>query len=186
MTYIGKSVIRKEAVDKVTGAAKYTNDFQETGTLHAKMLISPYAHANITSIDFSDAWKIPGVKAILGDERFPLVGEEIKDRSPIAYKRVRYHGEPIAVVVAENPAIAIKAVNAIKVSYELLPVVNSPRAAFSEDSTLVHENLESYEKTDRVYPIPNTNVANLTKIRKGNIKKGFMESDVVVEFHFII
>ena len=112
--------------------AKYTNDFQETGTLHAKMLISPYAHANITSIDFSEAWKIPGVKAILGDERFPLVGEEIKDRSPIAYKRVRYHGEPIAVVVAENPAIAIKAVNAIKVSYELLPVVNSPRAAFKK------------------------------------------------------
>ncbi|MBS4224299.1 xanthine dehydrogenase family protein molybdopterin-binding subunit [Lederbergia citrea] len=181
MTYIGKSVIRKEAADKVTGVAKYTNDFQETGTLHAKMLISPFAHANITSIDFSEAWKISGVKAILGDERFPLVGEVIKDRSPIAYKRVRYHGEPIAVVVAETPFIAIKAVAAIKVSYELLPVVNSPREAFSKDSPLVHEHIESYEKIDRVYPIPNTNVANLTKIRKGNIETGFTESDVIVE-----
>lgn len=64
--YIGKSVIRKEALEKVTGKAKYTDDFQETGALHAKMLISPYAHADIASIDFSEAWKIPGVIAILG------------------------------------------------------------------------------------------------------------------------
>lgn len=66
LNYIGKSVIRKDALEKVTGEAKYTNDFQEAGTLHAKMLISPYAHANIVSMDFSEAGKIPGVKAILG------------------------------------------------------------------------------------------------------------------------
>lgn len=130
MEYIGKSVIRKEAFEKVTGKAKYTDDFQETGTLHAKMLTSPYAHADIVSMDFSEAWKIPGVRAILGDEPFPLAGEEIKDRSPIAYKRVRYHGEPVAVVVAENPITAKKAADAIKVSYKPLPVVNSPVRPF--------------------------------------------------------
>lgn len=182
LDYIGKSVIRKEALDKVTGEAKYTNDFQEAGTLHAKMLISPYAHATIVSMDFSEAWKIPGVKAILGDEPYPLVGEEIKDRYPIAYKIVRYHGEPVAVVVAENPIIAKRGVDAIKVSYEPLPVVNSPREAFQKDAPLIHEHLDSYKKQERVYPIPNTNIANLNKIRKGNIEKGFMESDVVVEF----
>lgn len=182
LDYIGKSVIRKDALDKVTGEAKYTNDFQEAGTLHANLLISPYAHANIVSIDFSEVWKIPGIKAVLGDEPYPLVGEEIKDRSPIAYKRVRYHGEPVAVVVAETPIIAKRGVDAIKVSYEPLPVVNSPREAFQQDAPLLHEDMESYEKQERVYPIPNTNIANLNKIRKGNIEQGFMESDVVAEF----
>ncbi len=182
MEYIGKSVIRKEALEKVTGKAKYTNDFQETGELHAKMVTSPYAHASITSMDFSAAWKIPGVTAILGDEPFPLVGEEIKDRSPIAYRTVRYHGEPVAVVVAENPIIAKRAADAILVSYEPLPVVNSPREAFRNPSHLVHENLASYEKQEHVYPVPDTNIANLTKIRKGDRDKGFGESEVTAEF----
>ena len=183
MEYIGKSVIRKEALDKVTGKAKYTHDFQETGELHAKMVTSPYAHASITSMDFSAAWKIPGVTAILGDEPFPLVGEEIKDRSPIAYRTVRYHGEPVAVVVAENPIIAKRAADAILVSYEPLPLaVNSPREAFRNPSHLVHENLASYEKQEHVYPVPDTNIANLTKIRKGDRDKGFGESEVTAEF----
>nr|WGD67809.1 molybdopterin-dependent oxidoreductase [Bacillus velezensis] len=182
MEYIGKSVIRKEALEKVTGKAKYTDDFQETGTLHAKMLTSPYAHADIVSMDFSEAWKIPGVRAILGDEPFPLAGEEIKDRSPIAYKRVRYHGEPVAVVVAENPITAKKAADAIKVSYKPLPVVNSPREAFQKDAPLVHEHADRYEKTKGVFPVPKTNIANLDKVRKGNIEDGFRESDVTAEF----
>ncbi|KUP40503.1 xanthine dehydrogenase family protein molybdopterin-binding subunit [Bacillus velezensis] len=182
MEYIGKSVIRKEALEKVTGKAKYTDDFQETGTLHAKMLVSPYAHADIVSMDFSEAWKIPGVRAILGDEPFPLAGEEIKDRSPIAYKRVRYHGEPVAVVVAENPITAKKAADAIKVSYKPLPVVNSPREAFQKDAPLVHENADRYEKTKGVFPVPKTNIANLDKVRKGNTEDGFRESDVTAEF----
>lgn len=182
LEYIGKSVIRQEAFDKVTGRAKYTNDFQETGTLHARMLVSPYAHADIASMDFSEAWKVPGVKAILGNEPFPLVGEEIKDRSPIAYKRVRYHGEPVAVVVAETPVIAKQAVDLIKVSYKPLPVVNSPRQAFQKDAPLVHERLSDYEKPPGVYPIPGTNVATLDKIRKGDIEKGLRESEVIAEF----
>ncbi|CEG28933.1 xanthine dehydrogenase family protein molybdopterin-binding subunit [Bacillus sp. B-jedd] len=182
MEVIGKSVIRKEAWDKVTGKARYTNDIHETGTLHARMAISPYAHANIISMDFTEAWKVPGVKAILGNEPFPLVGEEIKDRSPIAYKRVRYHGEPVAVVVAETPVQAQHAADLIKTVYEPLPVVNSPSDAFQKDALLVHEQLGEYQKLEGVYPIPGTNVANLDKIRKGDIQKGFGESEVVVDF----
>ncbi|WHX41000.1 xanthine dehydrogenase family protein molybdopterin-binding subunit [Mesobacillus sp. AQ2] len=182
MEYIGKSVIRKDAYEKVTGAAKYTGDFGSPRTLHAKMLISPYAHATIISIDFSEAWKIPGVKAILGGEPYPLAGEEIKDRPPLACKKVRYHGEPVALVVAETPVSAKMAVDAIRVTYEPLPVVNSPTEAIKKDAPLVHENIASYEKMPGVYPVPNTNIANLNKIRKGNIEKGFGESDVVAEF----
>jgi CO/xanthine dehydrogenase Mo-binding subunit len=182
LEYIGKSVIRKDAYEKVTGAAKYTGDFGSPRTLHAKMLISPYAHARIISIDFSEAWKIPGVKAILGGEPYPLAGEEIKDRPPLACKKVRYHGEPVALVVAETPVSAKMAVDAIRVTYEPLPVVNSPTEAIKKDAPLVHENIASYEKMPGVYPVPNTNIANLNKIRKGNIEKGFGESDVVAEF----
>jgi CO/xanthine dehydrogenase Mo-binding subunit len=180
--YIGKSVIRKDAFEKVTGAAKYTGDFGSPRTLHAKMLISPYAHARIISLDFTEAWKIPGVKAILGGEPYPLAGEEIKDRPPLACKKVRYHGEPVALVVAETPVSAKMAVDAIRVTYEPLPVVNSPTEAIKKDAPLVHENIASYEKMPGVYPVPNTNIANLNKIRKGNIEKGFGESDVVAEF----
>ncbi|MGD6842388.1 xanthine dehydrogenase family protein molybdopterin-binding subunit [Bacillus infantis] len=182
MDYIGESVIRKEAYDKVTGKAKYTNDYQQTGTLHAKMLISPYAHADIVSIDFSEAMRIPGVKAVLGNEPFPLAGEEIKDRPPIAYKRVRYHGEPVAVVVADTPLNAKKGVDAIKAEYRPLPAVHSPREALRSDAPLVHENLGSYEKRERVYPVPGTNIASVDKNRKGNIEQGFRESEVEAEF----
>ena len=62
----------------MTGKAKYTDDFQETGTLHAKMLTSPYAHADIVSMDFSEAWKIPGVRAILGMNLFRLQVRKLK------------------------------------------------------------------------------------------------------------
>jgi CO/xanthine dehydrogenase Mo-binding subunit len=182
LDYIGESVIRKEAYDKVTGKAKYTNDYQQTGTLHAKMLISPYSHADIVSIDFSEAKRIPGVKAVLGNEPFPLAGEEIKDRPPIAYKRVRYHGEPVAVVVADTPLNAKKGVDAIKAEYRPLPAVHSPREAFRSDAPLVHENLGSYEKRERVYPVPGTNIASMDKIRKGNIEEGFRESEVEAVF----
>lgn len=182
MDYIGKSVIRKEAWDKVTGQAQYTDDFQSPGTLHAKMVISPYAHAQIVSMNFSEAWKIPGVKAILGNQPFPLVGEEVKDRPPIAYQKVRYYGEPVALVVADTPLNAKKAADAIEVEYAPLPVVNSPREAFEKTAPLVHEHIESYEKKPRVYPVPGTNIANLTKIRKGDIQQGFKESEVEAEF----
>lgn len=178
---IGESVYRKEAADKVTGAAKYTADFMASGMLHAKMVISPYAHASITSIDASEAWKIPGVRAIVAGERFPLMGEEIRDRPPIAVEKVRYHGEPVALVVADTPSQAKKAADAIRVGYEPLPVVNSPSEALKRDAPLVHEHLHQYEKGVMVYAEPGTNIANRTKIRKGSIAQGWAESEVVVE-----
>ncbi|TLS35386.1 xanthine dehydrogenase family protein molybdopterin-binding subunit [Pseudalkalibacillus caeni] len=181
MYIIGKSVYRKEAVDKVTGEAIYTNDIQSPGMLHARMLLSPYAHARIISINTEKAWKIPGVRAILAGERFPLTGEEIRDRPPIAVDKVRYFGETVALVVADNPVQAKRASELIEVVYEPLPVVNSPTEAMQANAPLVHENIESYEKVERVNPEPNTNIANRTKIRKGNIQKGWSESDVTVE-----
>jgi CO/xanthine dehydrogenase Mo-binding subunit len=181
LNIIGESVYRKEGIDKVTGAAKYTADVMITGMLHAQMVISPYAHAKIIAIDTSEARNISGVRAIIAGQQFPLMGEEIRDRPPIAVEKVRYHGEPVALVVADSPAQAKQAVDAIRVVYQPLPVVNSPSEALQRDAPLVHENLHQYEKNVMVYSEPGTNIACRTKIRKGSIEQGWSESDVIVE-----
>lgn len=178
---VGKSVIRKEAYDKVTGRAKYTNDYQSTGMLSGKIVISPYGHAKIVNIDTSRAWKVPGVRAILAGKHYPLTGEAIRDRPPIAVDKVRYHGEPVALVVADTPTQAKTAADLIHVQYELLPVVNSPTQAFQRDAPLVHEHLGEYEKEEDSHPVPGTNIATHIKIRKGNMEQGWAESETVVE-----
>ncbi|MCM3764294.1 xanthine dehydrogenase family protein molybdopterin-binding subunit [Neobacillus niacini] len=178
---VGKSVIRKEAYDKVSGRAKYTNDYQSTGMLSGKIVISPYGHAKIVNIDTSRAWKVPGVRAILAGKHYPLTGEAIRDRPPIAVGKVRYHGEPVALVVADTPTQAKTAADLIHVQYELLPVVNSPTQAFQRDAPLVHEHLGEYEKEEDSHPVPGTNIATHIKIRKGNMEQGWAESETVVE-----
>jgi CO/xanthine dehydrogenase Mo-binding subunit len=181
---LGKSVVRKDALDKVTGRAKYTHDYHSLPMLSAKMVISPYGHAKIVSVDTTDAWAVYGVRAILAGRRFPLTGEAIRDRPPIAVDKVRYHGEPVALVVADTPTQAKKAADLIKVQYDLLPVVNSPSQAFQKDAPLVHDQLGEYKKEKYVYPVPNTNIATHIKIRKGNMERGWNESEAVVEAAF--
>jgi CO/xanthine dehydrogenase Mo-binding subunit len=184
LNVIGKSVIRKDAFEKVTGKAKYTNDYQSVQMLSGRMVISPYAHARIVEVDDSEAKKAPGVRAILTGDYLPLTGEEIRDRPPIAVDKVRYHGEVVALVVADTPVQAKKAADLIKVKYELLRVVNSPTEAFQKDAPLVHEQLGNYKKSADVYPVAGTNIATRVKIRKGNMEKGWVQSDEVVEENF--
>ncbi len=181
---VGKSVYRKDALEKVTGAAKYTADFSERDVLHGRLVVSSYAHAKIKSVDTSAAWTVQGVRAIVLGQSFPLTGEEIKDRPPLAFDKVRYYGEPVAIVVADNESIAKQASELIDVTYEPMLIVNSPREAIVPGAPLVHENLVSYEKIQHVYPEPNTNIADRTKIRKGDMVKGWSESEYVVEASF--
>ena len=107
----------------------------------------------------------------------PLTGEAIRDRPPLAVEKVRYHGEAVALVVADTPVQAKKGADLIKVQYELLPVVHSPTQAFQKDAPLVHEHLGEYEKEVDSYPVPGTNIATHIKIRKGNMEKGWAESE---------
>jgi CO/xanthine dehydrogenase Mo-binding subunit len=179
---IGKSVFRKESLEKVTGAAKYTGDYNITGLLHASIVASPYAHAKIKRIETSEAWKVPGVRTIVTGKQCPiLTGSVILDRPPIAVDKVRYHGEPVAVIVADSEQSARKAAALIKVDYIPLDVVNSPHDAIKSNAPLVHENVKDYKLLDDVYPEPGTNIANRTKIRKGNIKNGWAESQITIE-----
>lgn len=179
---IGVSIPRKEAFDKVTGAAKYTDDTQLPGTLHAKMLTSRYAHAKIKSIDVSEAQKSIGVQAVITGDYFPvLTGSVIEDRPPIARDKVRYYGEPVAVVIANSEQEAMKALKLINVEYEPLPVVNSISDALKPGATLIHEEIGQYKHTvEDVYPELNTNISDRIKIRKGDATKGWAESEVIV------
>lgn len=168
---VGRSFFRKDAINKVTGAAKYTADLKTSGTLYAELIISPYAHAEILRIDLSAATKLQGVVKILtGRDSSLLTGEEIRDRPIIAKDRIRHHGEVVAMVIAETQHEAKKAAGLIRVAYKPIPVVNSVSAALMEDAPLIHERLGDYKKINGVYPIPGTNICNHTKIRKGNAK----------------
>lgn len=185
-TTVGKSVQRIDANDKVYGRIKYTDDVSLPGILHAALHTSKYAHAKIKSIDTSKAWKAPGVSAIITSDSFPYpVGPMLADRPPLAIDKVRYYGEPIAIVVASEPHQAAYATHLIHVDYEPLPVMNSPRDAFKQDAPAIHEQLgDYYVQVKGVHAIPQTNVANLTKIRKGNSQQGWQQSDVTVEAQF--
>lgn len=183
---IGVNTPRKEAWDKVTGVAKYNGDIETPNILHAKMLTSPHAHATIKSIDTSEASKATGVQAVITGEYYPVLsGSVIEDRPSIAKDKVRYFGEPVAVVVANSEEEAMKAVKLIKVVYEPLPVVNSVGDSIKPSATLIHENLGLYHcPVKDVYPQPNSNIADHVKIRKGNMSTGWEESDVIIESSF--
>jgi len=185
-TGVGANVIRKEAWDKVSGTAKYTDDYLPAGILTAKPVTSRYAHANLKHIDRSSALALPGVKAVVTGEDFPVLsGPQIADRPPLALRKVRYYGEPVALVVAENEFAAARAVSLVGVEYEPLPAVLSPSAAITPGAPLLHEELGTYRKAEEtIYPEPGTNICDRRRIRKGDIQTGFAESEVIVEGRF--
>ncbi|MBC2581632.1 xanthine dehydrogenase family protein molybdopterin-binding subunit [Clostridium sp. DJ247] len=181
-TVIGKSIPRKESIDKVTGAAKYTNDYIVKGMLYVRLVTSPYAHARIKSIDISKAQKSPGVRSVITGKYFPhLTGGVIRDKPIIAIDKVRYYGEPVAAVVADTEAAAQKAAQSIEVKYESLSVVNSPSDALKNDAPLVHEDLANYKRVMEASPEANTNIASRIKVRKGHMNMGWEHSEVIVE-----
>ncbi len=187
-TAIGKSIIRKDAWDKVTGKAKYTDDFPTAGYLTARLLTSTYAHARILNIDISDALGVNGVKAVVTGADCPeLFGPLVKDRPALAQGIVRYAGEPIALVVSLDKVTAEKAVRLIKVNYQPLPFVLTPSQAMAEGAQLVHKQVNGYKKvvTD-IYPEAGTNVASRYRMRKGDVTEAFKQCNIIVEQHFYL
>lgn len=175
MYTLGKGIPRIEAPDKVTGSIKYNNDYSMPGLLYAKMVISTCAHGKIKALDLTEAWKVSGVKAILLGKDYPkLHGQVLEDRPIMAVDKVRYYGEPLALVVANSEAEAGRAASLVKVEYESLPVVNSVSEALKPKAPLIHENLGSYIPfVEGVYPEPGSNVGHRVKIRKGDMNQGW-------------
>jgi CO/xanthine dehydrogenase Mo-binding subunit len=182
LTTIGKAIPRIESKDKVTGFAKYTNDTQSPSLLHGWLVTSPYSHARISSIDISKALEVSGVHAVITGDYFPvLTGTVLADRPVLAVKKVRYFGEPIAVVVAESEQVAKRAAELVRAEFVQLPAVHSPSSALQPNAPLIHEDLGSYQTHGDVHPVPHTNIGNHVKIRKGDMQTGWAASEVVVE-----
>lgn len=182
MKYVGNSIPRIDAFEKVTGSAEYAGDIELPGCLYAKLLLSPHAHAKIKSIDIKEALKIPGVVTIATGEDFPFrVGLYVNDRNILARKKVRWVGEPVAAIVAEDLEIAEEAVELIKVDYEPLPPVLDVREALKPGAPLVHEELGEYAHSPAFNPVSGTNIANRFVVKRGDIEEGFRKSDIIVE-----
>ncbi|MGQ9616446.1 MAG: xanthine dehydrogenase family protein molybdopterin-binding subunit [Spirochaetota bacterium] len=184
--YIGEPVSRKDGVDKVTGAAMFTQDIFLQGMLYGKIIKSPYASARIKGIDLSRAEKLEGVRAIVtGKELNYKVGLYMVDKDILAKDYVRYQGEPVVAVAAESALIAEEACELIKVDYEPLEPVLDPVEAVIPGSPLVHPDLGSYKYMEGVFfPKPGTNIAHHQKIRRGDVEEGFKKADLLVENSF--
>lgn len=142
---IGKRVPRVDGPIKVTGEAKFTVDIQIPGMLCAKILRSPHPHARILKIDSSKAEKIPGVKAVItGKDAWDIRHGFVEtprypaDQFVLANDRVRYVGEEVAAVAAVDEDTALEALDAIDVTYEVLPAVFDPLEAMNPDAPEIH------------------------------------------------
>ncbi|MBI1929593.1 molybdopterin-dependent oxidoreductase, partial [Candidatus Poribacteria bacterium] len=207
---IGKRVPRVDALEKVTGAAKYGADINLPGMLYGKIVRSKYPHTKILRIDTSEAEKLPGVRAI-------VTQADVKSgRRVFATDKILHAGEPIAAIAAIDPDIAEEAADLVKIEYEVLPVVqdvleaikpSAPRLhndeakdgptrrttkaklkKLSDDTSQDHSaeiraletQLESLR--DEVY----YNISAESHTEAGDVEKGFAESDIVVEDTYVI
>ncbi len=180
---IGKSVYRKDTWEKVTGFAKYTDDFSDSAMLQAVLLTSPYSRARIVSINKTSALAAPGVRAVVTWDDCPRqTGSPIMDRPILANETVRYAGEPVAIIVADELYQAIAALELIDIQYEPLPPIQSPKMSFQSNAPILHPNLGKYRvHTEEANPVPGTNIATHVPIRKGHPDAMWGTCDVIVE-----
>ena len=165
------NVLRKESAEKVTGRIDYLNDISYPQLLHGAVKVSPHAYAKIKNINIEKAAAIKGVKAILLGKDFDQnLGLYLCDKPAIARNYVRHHGEVVASVVATSYEIACRARDLIEVEYEVLKPILSPSEALAENAPLLHPEMGSYSHINPIHPEPGSNIANRTKIRKGDIE----------------
>jgi CO/xanthine dehydrogenase Mo-binding subunit len=160
----GTSAHRVDGVEKVTGKAIYTSDIQLPGMAHARILRSPIAHAKLVKVDASRAKELPGVIATLTRDdiqRFNYkYGATYKDQSIVAVDKVRYVGDPVAAVLADDAATAEQALELIEVEYDELPKVTNLEDATAAGAALVHDaGVARAELRGSVYGAPEDSTA---------------------------
>lgn len=175
---VGKPLPMKDALARVTGTIPYGINLKLPDMLYARVLRSLVPHAKITGLDASAAEQLPGVVAVLtavdlGRPHGPgyLSGVIMKDQPVVARDRVRYIGEPLALVAAESVKIAEQALELIEVDYEELPAVYEAEAAHRPGAPSLHDNFPD-------------NCFRHAKLRRGDIEVGFGEADEIIEETF--
>ena len=138
---VGEDTLRADGVPKVRGEFEYSSDMWAEGMLWGATLRSPHPHATIWSIDITQALTMPGVHAVLTHEDVPgrkVYGMEVPDQPVLAWEHVRYQGEAIAVVAADHPETARRALDKIDVTYEVLDPVTDPEYAMTDEAPALH------------------------------------------------
>jgi len=179
---------------RVRGRVPYAMDVHLDGMLHAKLLRSPYAHARVISVDAGRARALPGVRAVLTgadlaarDDIYPWYGPIFRDQAVLAIDKVRFVGDPVAAVAADDADIAQAALELIDVEYEELAAVFDAQAALAAGAPIVHDEPRRLGQTFAdiiVSAEADTNICNHFKLRKGDIERGFAEADHVFEDEF--
>ena len=192
---IGLSIPRPDGPDKVTGQVQYVADLNPRGLLHAKLLRSPHAHAKIVRIDVSKAKALPGVRAVLTAADIPQLKKKAPTRAHavLAIDRVVFAGQPVAAVAADEPAIAEEALDLIDVQYEVLPVAADPLESMKPGAPPVAELGTEADTSEaqahgsvagvstEAKPSKAVNISQQARLQRGDVAKGFAESDVVIE-----
>ena len=192
---VGLSIPRPDGPDKVTGQVQYVADLSPRGLLHAKLLRSPHAHARIIRIDVSRARALQGVRAVLTAADVP----ELKKKAPtrahavLAIDRVVFAGQPVAAVAADEPAIAEEALDLIDVQYEVLPASVDPLQSMKPGAPPVADAGTEADTSEALAhgsvagiateakPAKATNISQQARLQRGDVAKGFAESDIVIE-----
>ncbi|KOU00402.1 carbon monoxide dehydrogenase [Streptomyces rimosus subsp. pseudoverticillatus] len=182
---IGASTLRPDGTLKVTGEFAYSSDLWHEDMLWGFTLRSTVAHAEIVSIDTSEALAQSGVYAVLTYDDLPTevknYGLEIQDTPVLAHGKVRHHGEPVALVAADHPETARRAAAKIKVEYAELPVVTDEESATREGAPLVHENRTDHHAGH----VPHPNIVHRQPIVRGDAEAAARRADVIVTGEYV-
>jgi putative selenate reductase molybdopterin-binding subunit len=182
---VGKSEQKVDALKLAKGKPVFGDDISLPGMLHAAMLTSPHAHAHIQRIDATRARALPGVHAVLTYENVPRVmyatgGQSYPNPKPYDQvsldSKVRHVGDRVAVVAAESPEIAQRALDLIEVDYEILPAVFEPVEAMRDGAPMIHDEPDAIGITDARHNLATTVTADVA-----DFDKGLAESDRVFE-----
>ncbi|MFG2644541.1 xanthine dehydrogenase subunit D [Streptomyces sp. NPDC048370] len=178
---IGESTLRPDGTLKVTGEFAYSSDMWHEDMLWGQTLRSTVAHAEIVSIDISEALAMSGVYAVLTYDDLPApmkyYGMEFNDTPVLAHGKVRHHGEPVALVAADHPETARRAAAKIRIEYKELPVVTDEASALAPDAVRVHENRRDHHAGH----VPHPNIVHRQPIIRGDAEAARERADVIVE-----
>jgi CO/xanthine dehydrogenase Mo-binding subunit len=184
---LGTDERRVDGREKVSGQADYSADLAREGMLWAAFAVSPYAHARIVRIDTAAARAVDGVRAVLtgADIGERYMGHVLRDWPVLAYERVKFAGESVAVVAADTPAIALAAAAQIDVEYEELPALLDMETALATGTPPLHPNEAAYPYAAGTRPArPHPNMQGHIIERKGDPETAFASAEHVFEHTF--
>jgi putative selenate reductase molybdopterin-binding subunit len=182
---VGKSERRVDSVKLATGRGTFVDDIALPGVLHARILHSPHAHARIARIDAAQARAMPGVACVLTHHDVPRVayttaGQGWPEPSPydafMLDDKVRFVGDRVAVVAADDPELAQRACDAIKVDYQILPAILDPEQAMARGAPVIHDETDATGIKD-----PARNLAAEITAQVGDVAQGFAEAEHILE-----